>query len=118
MRGACGANTHPDPKQFIQVYRLLSTASLIKPPRGSNVTGGEMLQSLTSYSDVLAKADENYIEVVEKPQEEHCYNQNRRINAFGFQMFGGYVARKVRAMSSAKSCDACFKSLTLAPCSC
>jgi len=77
-----------------------------------------MLQSLTSYSDVLAKADENYIEVVEKPQEEHCYNQNRRINAFGFQMFGGYVARKVRAMSSAKSCDACFKSLTLAPCSC
>lgn len=42
----CGSNQHPDPKQFIQVYRLLSCFSLIKPPKGSNITGGEKLKSL------------------------------------------------------------------------
>lgn len=53
MRQACGDNQHPDPQQFIQVFRLLSVASLIKPPRGSNVSGGEMLQTLTSLTDIL-----------------------------------------------------------------
>lgn len=57
IRQACGANDKPTPKQFIQVYRLLSFASLIKPPRGSNVTGGEMLQSLTSFKDALEDPD-------------------------------------------------------------
>ncbi|KAE8737771.1 hypothetical protein FOCC_FOCC016761 [Frankliniella occidentalis] len=36
VRQAFGCNTHPDPVQFIQVYRLLSVASLIKaftPPK-------------------------------------------------------------------------------------
>ncbi|KAJ1522466.1 hypothetical protein ONE63_001656 [Megalurothrips usitatus] len=54
VRQACGCGSHPDPLQFIQVYRLLSVASLVKPPRGSNVTGAEMLEALLSASDLLS----------------------------------------------------------------
>lgn len=36
---------------FIQAYRLLSTYSSIKPPRGSNVGGAGMLQVLVELKD-------------------------------------------------------------------
>jgi hypothetical protein len=127
------------------VYRLLSTASLIKPPRGSNVTGGEMLKSLTSLADIveeknlerkikleeeldniLEHGDENavienhllslsedgYQESSGPQQSEHCYESNRKINPYAFQLFGGYVARRVRQFSTAKSCEDCFNSLS------
>lgn len=132
--------------QFIQVYRLLSTASLIKPPRGSNVSGGDMLKALTSLSDIiderdlerkaklekaldeiLDEGDENnvlerhlcslsedgYLESVPSAQSEHCYNNNSKINPYAFQMFGGYVARKLRRSCTAKQCENCFNSLSM-----
>lgn len=37
MRHACGANDHTDPLTFLQLYRLLSTYSLGKPPKGLSV---------------------------------------------------------------------------------
>ncbi|KAE9522727.1 hypothetical protein AGLY_016874 [Aphis glycines] len=42
LRQGCGANQHPDPLQFKQIYRLLSCYSLIKPPKGSNISGGKI----------------------------------------------------------------------------
>lgn len=62
MRQACGSNQHPDPRQFVQIYRLLSCYSLIKPPRGSNVSGGDILKALldiktTNEEEMQKKAD-------------------------------------------------------------
>ncbi|XP_046588362.1 uncharacterized protein LOC124293088 isoform X3 [Neodiprion lecontei] len=45
MRYSCGGNDHPDPKMFAQVYRLASSFSLIRPPRGCNVSGTDLLKS-------------------------------------------------------------------------
>ena len=54
MRHACGSNDHPDPQTFLQLYRLLSTYSLIKPPKGSCIAGSEMLSALLSVNDVTS----------------------------------------------------------------
>ena len=48
IRHAYGSNNHPDPQTFLQLYRLLSTYSLIKPPKGSSIAGSEMLSALLS----------------------------------------------------------------------
>ncbi|KAE8749969.1 hypothetical protein FOCC_FOCC003440 [Frankliniella occidentalis] len=133
IRANCGSNDHPDPKQFIQVFRLLQTASLIKPPRGSNVTGGEMLESLTSLKEVIEETDiekkikfeeilDNLLDVggadeimenhfIPVNSHDHSYHFNCTIDEYAFEMFAGYVARKARSFSVAKKCDDCFKSL-------
>lgn len=48
MRNCCGSNDHPDSALFIQMYKLVSTNSLIKPPKGSNDSGGEIVDVLLS----------------------------------------------------------------------
>jgi len=58
LRQGCGDNQHPDPLQFKQIYRLLSCYSLIKPPKGSNISGGEMLNSLIQMSSIGSKNDQ------------------------------------------------------------
>lgn len=52
MRNSCGSNDHPDSALFIQMYRLISTYNLIKPAKGSNVRGEEIVQSLISLKDL------------------------------------------------------------------
>lgn len=52
MRNCCGSNDHPDSTLFIQMYKLVSTYSLIKPPKGSNVSGGEIVDVLLSIKDI------------------------------------------------------------------
>lgn len=52
MRSACGSNDHPDSILFIQMFRFLSTYSLIKPPKNTNVTGGEMIETLINVQDL------------------------------------------------------------------
>ncbi|KAK3916461.1 Transposable element P transposase [Frankliniella fusca] len=117
----------------LEVFRLLQTASLIKPPRGSNVTGGQMLESITTLQEVIeetaiekkikleeildnlldnGEADEilqnNFLPVND---HDHSYHFNCTIDKYAFEMFGGYVARKARTFSVAKKCDSCFNSL-------
>ncbi|KAK3918962.1 UPF0223 protein, partial [Frankliniella fusca] len=58
LRYACGSSDHPDPKMFIEVYRLLTFYSLVKPPRGSNVKGGDVLSSLLELKDVVGEKNE------------------------------------------------------------
>ncbi|KAE8745955.1 hypothetical protein FOCC_FOCC007316 [Frankliniella occidentalis] len=55
VRQSCGRNTHPEPRVFAQLFRLLSIYSLVKPCRGSNITGGEMVTALFSLEDMKAK---------------------------------------------------------------
>lgn len=51
-RSACGDSEHPDSVLFGQVFRLLSSYSLMKPPKGSNVSGAEMLTTLIGFNDL------------------------------------------------------------------
>lgn len=58
MRQSCGPNTHPEPKVFAQLFRLLSIYSLVKPIKGSNITKGEMLSTLLSLHDLNAQTNQ------------------------------------------------------------
>ena len=51
VREAGGNNDHPDPLMFILIFRLMSVYSLVKPPKGSNITGGDLLKSLVFMKD-------------------------------------------------------------------
>ncbi|KAE8748887.1 hypothetical protein FOCC_FOCC004481 [Frankliniella occidentalis] len=122
IRGACGANNHPDPLMFINVYRLLMTYSLVKPPRGSNVSGGQMLEALLEMKDVEGekykenrkelemKIDEYLdqdIDVGELEEMDHQDALTAPIDTNAMTVFGGYISRKMRKMQPAKSCLAC-----------
>lgn len=61
MRSACGSNDHPDSSTFICLFRLMNTYSLVKPPRGSNITGGDILHSLLDITN-LPEAHERQVE--------------------------------------------------------
>lgn len=56
MRGRLGGNDHPDPETFLRLARLLSSYSLIKPPRNSNVSGTELLEVLMQSKESLTEA--------------------------------------------------------------
>ncbi|XP_052123377.1 uncharacterized protein LOC127749402 [Frankliniella occidentalis] len=58
VRQSAGQNTHPEPKVFAQLFRLLSLYSLVRPLKGSNITGGEMLHTLLNLEDFRNKAPE------------------------------------------------------------
>ncbi|XP_029668203.1 uncharacterized protein LOC115238478 [Formica exsecta] len=58
-RDASGSSGHSDPLLFIQIYRLMSFYSLVKPPKGSNVEGSEMFDTLLDSKDVDLKAKTN-----------------------------------------------------------
>ena len=58
VRQSCAANTHPEPRVFAQLFRLMSIYSLVKPLKGSNITGGEMLTTLLSLNDLKNKSCE------------------------------------------------------------
>ncbi|KAK3909572.1 Transposable element P transposase [Frankliniella fusca] len=123
IRGACGANNHPDPLMFINVYRLLMTYSLIKPPRGSNVTGSEMLQALLDLKDlegdrykenveILHKKIDDYLDgdVVANELFEDMDHQDALmapIDPYALTVFGGYISRKMRKVKPAKDCLTC-----------
>nr|XP_042910248.1 uncharacterized protein LOC122271815 [Parasteatoda tepidariorum] len=128
MRNACGSNDHPNSAIFLQVYRLIGTYSLIKPPKGSNVSGSEMLNMLldcsinNSENDkkmvLFSKLDEiieNSVDLVEVPSllenvTDHTYNAiNSNEVIIGY--FSGYVARRAAKFSS---CTFCLTSLVAA----
>ncbi|KAK3907199.1 Transposable element P transposase [Frankliniella fusca] len=128
VRQSCGAGAHPSPTQFIQVYRLLSVGSLIKPPRGTNITGAEMLDSLLKVEDIIDEENrqrrinfENeldraldsgeIVDDIEMALGDHRYAKDLRLEEKALRYFTGYVARKARRASTAKTCDHCFSML-------
>ncbi|KAK3907825.1 Transposable element P transposase, partial [Frankliniella fusca] len=131
IRQACGAGSHPSPRQLIQVYRLLSVGSLIKPPRGSNITGAEMLDSLFNLGGLIGeqniqkriefenKLDEaldcgEIVDSIERALGDHRYAQDFKLQEKALRYFTGYVARKAKKTFTAKTCENCF-SLLCAP---
>jgi hypothetical protein len=51
LRGEGGANTNPETLQVVQIFKLLSLYSLVKPPKGSNFTGENLLDALVRQKD-------------------------------------------------------------------
>lgn len=50
MRYCC--NDHPDSQLFIQIYKLISTYSLVKSPKGCNVSSTEIMNVLLDIKDI------------------------------------------------------------------
>ncbi|KAK3931213.1 DNA transposase [Frankliniella fusca] len=127
IRSACGSNNHPDPIMFIQVYRLLCTYSLIKPPRGSNVSGADMLETLlklkdTRGEDVSKKKVEleSMIDMIldgDLPFLEEEVSDfellQTPIDHFALTVFAGYISRKILKMKPANECEQCASQLIL-----
>ncbi|KAK3918872.1 DNA transposase [Frankliniella fusca] len=107
--------------------RLTACAAFgLRPPKGSNVTGGDMLRSLLSMPDVTAEQNKQKRLDLEKsldealdagevidscPFSDHDYYKNSTIDISALKHFGGYVVRRTRRFTCAKSCDQCFESL-------
>lgn len=134
IRQSCGPNQHPDPIIFIQLYRLLSTYALISPPRGSNVSetwggGGVALKTLLSLQDVVAEEDLRRKVDLEKKLDaiidfagdfdflESYFDTKIRedIDPAALKYFAGYVVRKAKKSTVAKTCDKCFEALLAPP---
>lgn len=124
MRGACGSNSHPDSLLFIQVYRLLNTYSLVKPIRGSNVTGNDIMTSILSLKDLIGTEYREKQEQLKKSIDDvidngtplmTCdFDENHiksTVDQYALTVFAGYISRKVRKMNPAKNCTECCTSL-------
>lgn len=97
--------------------------SLVKPQRGSNVSGGEILNSLihiklntelTEKLKFVNKLDElldfGYFSELTDHTYFECFDNNmsNNIDSSALTYFVGYVVRQVRTFSIAKSCEECF----------
>lgn len=121
MRSACGSNDHPDSTVFAQIFRLISTYSLVKPPKGSNVEGSEMLETLLNVEEVL-HSDENSAILKHKLDNiienslsfpssvahsdndtDHTYSI-MKTSPFVLAYICGYIARKANRFSQCKIC--------------
>ncbi|KAK3931249.1 Glutamine--tRNA ligase [Frankliniella fusca] len=90
---------------------------LIKPPRGSNVTGSEILQALLDLKDLegeknkesmealLSRVDAYLdcdVEVGNLEEMDHLDSLTASIDPYPLTVFGGYISRKMRKMQPAK----------------
>lgn len=130
LRSRGGLDNHPESSKFAQLYRLMSIYSLIKPPKGSNVTGGEICEvlcnepaikptssNLLTKVQVMAKVtkileceefDPNIdVDLSENDFSEHC----KAIKAAIIGHMSGYVARTALARFC-DNCSFCKKALT------
>lgn len=122
MRSACGSNDHPDSNVFIQMFRLISTYSLVKPPKGSNVEGSDMLSSLLNVDEIVSSEEntrkvrnmldnildnkiwfDNDIDI----SGDHNYNI-MQTSRFVLSYISGYIARKASRFTK---CENCLQSL-------
>lgn len=129
IRSACGSNSHPDPLQFAQMYRLLSVYSLVQPPRGSNISGGDIVHSLIKKTDNMDTTENDprsvFIEkldnIVENGIHLECVadllsqagTTDQNDSQYHTQDFvtayvSGYIARKCKKFTK---CETCLDSL-------
>ncbi|KAK3916666.1 Thymidine phosphorylase, partial [Frankliniella fusca] len=111
---------------FINVYRLLMTYSLIKPPRGSNVTGGQVMDTMLQLKDIKGEDDkirklelqeridellDSEIEIPEELELGTHEGLTASVDSYALTAFGGYVARKVRQIKPVSECTECQRML-------
>ncbi|CAK1580411.1 unnamed protein product [Parnassius mnemosyne] len=119
MRHSCGGNDHPDPKMFAQVYRLASCFSLVRPPKGCNVSGKDLLKTLLGAQGILTSPNkdkeiwlQNIDIMVERSEpllegslidEDHDYNE--AVTSDAVQSYiAGYIVRKLRNTTKCVNC--------------
>lgn len=122
IRECCGSHDKPDPLLFIQVYRLISFYSLIKPPKGSNVDGIEIFETLLNEKDAnihentkewlqaldeIIERGENHKETltVRHVHDYNVGNVNPNVQAY----FSGFLSKKIGTWTS---CQDCLSSVT------
>jgi len=111
-----GLNNHPEASSFVCLYRLISTYALVKPPRGSNVSGGKMLQAAIgpeqlekesarkkSKEEIRAKIAKIVTEGGTFDPEAEISLTKEEAEAHILGCFGGYVAK----ISDDRWCDSC-----------
>lgn len=128
MRESCGANDYPD--------RLISTYSLVQPPRGSNISNSEIFDVLLKIKDIDDAEERNeqwhaqlntildrgctemFVEA-SSLQKEHDYCSSE-ISTYAITYVSGYVARKAanrfaKFVSDKKqfTCQNCVSTLEL-----
>lgn len=134
----CGFNDHPDSQLFIQIYRLISTYSFVKPPKGCNVSTGEIMNILLNIKDIedTKEREEQWISQIDTILDR---GRNNEILAYApsilndhdlhicttsdyiLTYIAGYVARKGNRFSkniiNNKNviCEECLKTLVLQP---
>ncbi|KAK0174339.1 hypothetical protein PV327_010122 [Microctonus hyperodae] len=125
MRYSCGGNDHPDPKMFAQVYRLATSFSLIRPPRGCNVSGTNLLRSLVEAKEVLTISNkasrDSWIRSIDDMLEsnepilanssadaDHDYNE--AVTSDAVQSYiAGYIVRKLKKILKCSNCLQCIQ---------
>lgn len=139
MRESCGANDHPDSRLFIQLYRLISTYSLIESPKGSNVASSEIFDALLQIQDIeernerkkkweteldkILDSGSNIDALIEATTllQDHDYCESET-SVYANAYVAGYVARKAslrfaKFIVDEKSvvCKNCCDALILSP---
>lgn len=121
IRSCCGSHDNPDPFHFITVFRLLSFYSLVKPPKGSNVQGIEIFESLLNTEDVEMNENKKEWEDVLQQiiqrgpnnpvqhgvRHHHDYNV-QGVNKYAQAYFAGFVAYKINKWTK---CSECIESI-------
>lgn len=123
VRSACGSTDHPDSLLFIQVYRLLSFYSLVKPPKGSNVEGMGVFEILFDSAHIDKESDENKLQwnkilddIIQRGNNQPKLNddidkKNHNYN-FGHSCeyvvayMAGFIAFKTKVITSCPDCIA------------
>lgn len=129
VRGVGGGSSRANAIQFAQLVKLLSLYSLVKPPRGSNVSGAEMLDSLLKCNDEVAMQsvderkkllEEQLDKIIDDGEHmdfipyvlcgQDYIDSSDDLNSFAVCYIAGYVARKARTYC--RDCPECRESLT------
>jgi hypothetical protein len=123
-----GLNNHPNASQFAYLYRLMSVYSLIKPPKGSNVTGGKLLESSllnSSFANLhkdnkKGKTKQEIMKILSAAIEDCSFDPNEEIQLTASELgsvvetqMAGYVAKTAKDRWC-KSCPDCHKSVATA----
>lgn len=117
IRGCCVAFDKPDPLLFIQVYKLLTFYSLVKPPKGSNVEGLEVFETLlnekdTAVNENIKQMSETLNKIIERGENNneqysvkrvHDYNVVS-VNQFVQAYFSGFLCKKVETWTNCINC--------------
>jgi len=129
MRSSCGSNDHPDSVLFIQIFKLICTYLFVKPPKGSNITGGELLSSLFSIKDLKTQEDKRKLfhqaaidNIIDQGSDcpdimdifsyyyDHDYAGITVTNYSVLAYIRGYVARKATRFTKCLNCLSSLKS--------
>lgn len=136
MRHCCGSNEHPDSQLFIQMYKLVSTYSLVKPPKDSNITGAELINVLLHIKDIkdpverqnqwldqietILDRGKNVAVLAEAASELDGHDYSLCTTSdYVLSYVAGYIARKGLRFAKfgdskqSKVCEDCLKTLVL-----